>query len=160
LWLAKVSIRCASPGGIGYAKVRFFGKASPNEPGKPFVLSAFEIANTFANGSSQIIQRARTFAIAYSIYAGNWGDWEEHPYLGHIYFVRSGHAAAELGGQLQNAKEDRASTIVGNGATGAQRFEIGPGDIVVIPQNTPHHMDLSSERLEYILVLVRNSKTE
>lgn len=106
-----------SLGRIGYAEVRFFGKASSNEPGKPFVLSASEIANIFANGSPQIIQRARTFAIAYSIYAGNWGDWEEHPYLGHIYFVRSEHAAAELGGQLQNAK----------GTAPPQSLEMGNG---------------------------------
>jgi len=147
----------ASSGRIKYLKIHFFGKGIPSPKlfyNTPRVLSASEIAATLANGSTQTILDAPTFLMSYAIYSGHWGDWEEHSNHGHIYFVKSGSAAADLGGQLQNAKEERRGTMRGTGITSARRYEIGPGDIVVIPRNTPHHMELISERLGYVFVWV------
>jgi mannose-6-phosphate isomerase-like protein (cupin superfamily) len=149
----------ASSRRIEYVEVRFFGKGipSPNPIYRtPWALSASEIAATLANGPTQTMHDAPTFAVSYATYSGHWGDWEEHRYHGHIYFVKNGHAAADLGGQLQNAKEEGSDTMLGTGVTSARRYEIGPGDIVVIPRNTPHHMELIDERLGYVFVKVRD----
>ena len=149
----------ASSPWIEYVDVRLFGKGIPSPgyfDGSPRVLTASEIAAAIANGSTQTILGAPTFLLAYAIYSGHWGDWEEHNNHGHIYFLKSGRATAGLGGQLQNAKQLRRNTLVGTGATSAQRYEVGRGDIVVIPPNTSHHMDLIDERLGYVFVWVRD----
>ena len=38
--------------------------------------------------------------------------------------------------------------------TGGRRYSVGPGDIVVIPRETAHHMEPTSAKLGYLLLKV------
>jgi mannose-6-phosphate isomerase-like protein (cupin superfamily) len=140
-----------SPAGEGPA-------ASGIRPGArtmPDVLRASEIAETFAKfNTNQPIHSAPNFTMNYVIYSGHAGPWEAHRGCVDIYFLKIGTATAELGGQIRNAKEESPGEPRGDGVTGSRRNSVGPGDIVVIPRNTAHHMTPTSAKLGYLLMKV------
>jgi mannose-6-phosphate isomerase-like protein (cupin superfamily) len=121
----------------------------------PDVLRASEIGETFAKfDSNQPIHSAPNFTMNYVIYNSRVGPWEAHRGCVDIYFMRIGTAVAQLGGQIRDAKEESPGEIRGAGVTGARRHEIGPGDIVVIPRDTAHHMDPGAGKLGYLLMKI------
>jgi mannose-6-phosphate isomerase-like protein (cupin superfamily) len=119
------------------------------------VLRASDIAETFAKfDANQPIHSAPNFTMNYVIYSGHAGPWEAHRGCVDIYFLKIGTATAELGGQIRNAKEESPGEIRGDGVTGGRRYSVGPGDIVVIPRETAHHMNPTSAKLGYLLLKV------
>jgi mannose-6-phosphate isomerase-like protein (cupin superfamily) len=121
----------------------------------PDVLRASEISETFAKfESNQPIHSAANFTMNYVIYSGHAGPWEAHRGCVDIYFLKIGTATSELGGQIRNAKEESPGEIRGDGVTGARRYSVGPGDLVVIPRETAHHMEPTSAKLGYLLLKV------
>jgi mannose-6-phosphate isomerase-like protein (cupin superfamily) len=121
----------------------------------PDVLRGSEISDTFAKfESNQPIHSAPNFTMNYVIYSGHAGPWEAHKGCVDIYFLKIGTATSELGGQIRNAKEESPGEIRGDGVTGARRYSVGPGDIVVIPRETAHHMAPTSAKLGYVLLKV------
>jgi mannose-6-phosphate isomerase-like protein (cupin superfamily) len=121
----------------------------------PDVLRSAEIDETFAKfDSNQPIHSAPNFTMNYVIYSGHAGPWEAHRGCVDIYFLKIGTATSQLGGQIRNAKEESPGEIRGDGVTGARRHSVGPGDIVVIPRDTAHHMDPTSAKLGYLLLKV------
>ena len=121
----------------------------------PDVLRGSEIAETFAKfDSNQPIHSAPNFTINYVIYSGHAGPWEAHKGCVDIYFLKIGTANGQLGGQIRNAKEESPGEIRGDGVTGARRYSVGPGDMVVIPRDTAHHMEPTSAKLGYLLLKV------
>ena len=119
------------------------------------VLKKSEIDETFAKSTSnQPIHTAKNFTMNYVIYGGRSGPWEAHRGCVDIYFLQIGTATAQLGGEIQNAKEESPGEPRGTGVTGAREHQIGPGDIVLIPRNTAHHMNPATGKLGYILVKV------
>jgi len=121
----------------------------------PDVLHASEISETFARfESNQPIHSAPNFTMNYVIYSGHAGPWEAHRGCVDIYFLKIGTAISQLGGQIRNAKEESPGEIRGDGVTGGRRYSVGPGDIVVIPRETAHHMEPTSAKLGYLLLKV------
>ncbi len=157
--------RRIDPGGgrFEYVSVRIFptGENLPPRQGflapriMPEVVKNAEIEATLAKFSSnQPLHSARNFTMNYVIYAGRSGPWEAHRGCVDIYFVRSGTARAFLGGEIQNAKEESPGEIRGAAVKGAKTYDIGAGDIVVIPRKGAHHMQPSGEKLGYLLIKV------
>jgi mannose-6-phosphate isomerase-like protein (cupin superfamily) len=153
----------APSGRIEYVAVRIFPtgegrQASGIRPAPrimPDVLRASEIGETFAKfDSNQPIHSALNFTMNYVIYNSRVGPWEAHRGCVDIYFMRIGTAVAQLGGQIRDAKEESPGEPRGSGVTGARRHEIGPGDIVVIPRDTAHHMDPGAGKLGYLLMKI------
>jgi mannose-6-phosphate isomerase-like protein (cupin superfamily) len=121
----------------------------------PDVLHGSEIDETFAEyASNQPIHSAPNFTMNYVIYSGHAGPWEAHRGCVDIYFLNIGTATAQLGGRIRNAKEESPGEIRGDGVTGGRSYSVGPGDIVVIPRETAHHMEPASAKLGYLLVKV------
>lgn len=119
------------------------------------VLKKPEIDETFAKfTSNQPIHTAKNFTMNYVIYSGRSGPWEAHRGCVDIYFLQIGAATAQLGGEIENAKEETPGEPRGDGVKGAREHQIGPGDIVLIPRNTAHHMTPAAGQLGYILVKV------
>jgi mannose-6-phosphate isomerase-like protein (cupin superfamily) len=153
----------APSGPIEYVAVRIVPAreghtASGIRPGPrtmPDVLRASEITETFAKfESNQPIHSAPNFTMNYVIYSGHAGPWEAHKGCVDIYFIKMGTGSCQLGGQIQNAKEESPGEPRGDGVTGARRHAVGPGDIVVIPRETAHHMEPTSAKLGYVLLKV------
>jgi mannose-6-phosphate isomerase-like protein (cupin superfamily) len=121
----------------------------------PDLLRKSEIDATFADfTSNQPIHSAPNFTMNYVIYTGHSGPWEAHAGCVDIYFLNIGSATAQIGGVIANAREDVPGEPRGDGASGASIYTVGPGDLVVIPRNTPHHMDPGAGKLGYVLVKV------
>jgi mannose-6-phosphate isomerase-like protein (cupin superfamily) len=89
----------------------------------------------------------------------------EHSQITEIYHVISGTATFVTGGTIENMKETPADSPVvttlngpssgGGKVIGGQARNIGPGDVVVIPPNTPHWFtEITSEQIVYLVVRV------
>jgi mannose-6-phosphate isomerase-like protein (cupin superfamily) len=87
----------------------------------------------------------------------------EHSQITEIYQVISGRATLVTGGALENAQQapatDEAVKVVNGPSTigsailhGISR-QVGPGDIVIIPPNTPHWFSaIASDQIVYLVV--------
>ncbi len=95
--------------------------------------------------------------------ASGTGNALTHSQITEIYHMISGSATLVTGGALQNAKPTPADSVVvkvlngpsSSGSTilnGVAR-QIGPGDVVVIPPNTPHWFSaIESDEIVYLVV--------
>lgn len=121
----------------------------------PDVVKKSEIDQTFAtHDQNQPLHAGLNFTLNYVIYPAHPGPWEAHRGCVDIYFLQMGTAQATIGGQIANAKEESPGEIRGSGVSGGKRHRIGPGDIVLIPRDTAHHIDPGPGKLGYLLLKV------
>jgi len=89
----------------------------------------------------------------------------EHSQITEVYHVIEGHGTLVTGGTLDNPKEVRADSPVvtvlngpstgGSGIQNGVSREIGPGDVVIIPPNTPHWFsEITTDQIVYLVVRV------
>jgi mannose-6-phosphate isomerase-like protein (cupin superfamily) len=89
----------------------------------------------------------------------------EHSQITEIYHVISGSGMLVTGGTLKNAKEfpasDEVVTIFNGPSTEGSSIEngesrkIGPGDVVIIPPNTPHWFsEIPTDKIVYLVVRI------
>jgi len=93
------------------------------------------------------------------------GGGIEHSQITEIYHVMEGNATLVTGGSMDNLSEfpaDHPVVTVLNGPStrggpiqnGVSR-KIGPGDVVIIPPNTPHWFsEITSDQIVYLVVRV------
>jgi hypothetical protein len=93
------------------------------------------------------------------------GGGIEHSQITEVYHVIEGNATLVTGGSMDNTSEfppDHPVVTVLNGPStrggpiqnGASR-KIGPGDVVIIPPNTPHWFsEITSDQIVYLVVRV------
>jgi hypothetical protein len=93
------------------------------------------------------------------------GGGIEHSQITEIYHLMEGHATLVTGGSMDNLAEfpaDHPVVTVLNGPStrggpiqnGVSR-KIGPGDVVIIPPNTPHWFsEITSDQIVYLVVRV------
>ena len=105
-----------------------------------------------------VVHRSKTDATA-------TGGSVEHSQITEVYHVIEGNATLVTGGTIQNAREsapDSAVVKVLNGPStqggvveGGVSRKVGPGDVVVIPPNTPHWFkEITSPQIVYLVVRV------
>ena len=81
---------------------------------------------------------------------------EEHSSITEIYYIVSGNGTFETGGTIENQKADPPNVRVGPGFTGKAVHngvsrDVVPGDIIIIPPNTPHRFtEIKTDKLVYI----------
>ena len=89
----------------------------------------------------------------------------EHSQITEVYHVISGNGTFVTGGTIENMKETPAESPVvttlngpssgGGKVIGGQSRNIGPGDVVIIPPNTPHWFtEITSDQIVYLVVRV------
>jgi quercetin dioxygenase-like cupin family protein len=89
----------------------------------------------------------------------------EHSQITEIYHVMEGNATLVTGGTIENPRESSPESQVvkvlngpstGGGAIqGGVSRKVGPGDVVVIPPNTPHWFsEITSDQIVYLVVRV------
>jgi mannose-6-phosphate isomerase-like protein (cupin superfamily) len=93
------------------------------------------------------------------------GGGIEHSQITEIYHVIEGNATLVTGGTMENLTEVApdspiATVLNGPGTRGGPiqngvSRKIGPGDVVIIPPNTPHWFsEISSDQIVYLVVRV------
>lgn len=97
------------------------------------------------------------------------GGGVEHSQITEVYHVISGNGTLVTGGTIQNAKEipaDNQVVTVLNGPStnggpvmnGVSR-KLAPGDVVIIPPNTPHWFsEITTDQIVYLVVRVDPNK--
>src|SRR6266436_933163 len=90
---------------------------------------------------------------------------KEHSQITEIYHVISGNGTLVTGGTLNDPKEVPSSNEVvtvlngpsteGSGIQNGMSRKIAPGDVVIIPPNTPHWFsEIPSDKIVYLVVRV------
>src|SRR5215470_11352162 len=89
----------------------------------------------------------------------------EHSQITEVYHVISGNGTFVTGGTIENMRETPADSPVvtilngpssgGGKVIGGVSRKIGPGDVVIIPPNTPHWFtEITSDQIVYLVVRV------
>lgn len=93
------------------------------------------------------------------------GGGVEHSQITEIYHVISGNATLVTGGTIENPREAPPDSPVvkilngpstqGSAISNGFSRQIGPGDVVIIPPNTPHYFaQITSDQIVYLVVRV------
>ncbi len=91
----------------------------------------------------------------YLVLRGKTGESEIHLTESDYYVGVRGTATFLIGGELTDAENRPRKQIRGKGLTGGTSHTIGPGDVVHVPVNTPHHLVITpGEPYMYLLVKV------
>ena len=85
-----------------------------------------------------------------------------HSQITEVYYIISGNGTLVTGGTLENAKDSPTTsrTLIGPSIQGTKILngksrQVGPGDMVIIPPNTPHTFtEITSDRIVYMVVRV------
>src|SRR5882672_1379559 len=105
-----------------------------------------------------VVHRAKTTA-------RSAGNGIEHSQITEIYHIVEGSATLVTGGAIENPRESPPESSVvkvlngpstGGGVVkdGVSR-KVGPGDVVIIPPNTPHWFsEISSDQIVYLVVRI------
>jgi hypothetical protein len=95
----------------------------------------------------------------------NPGGGIEHSQITEVYHIIEGNGTLVTGGTIENPKEsppDSSVVKVLNGPSsgggviqnGVSR-KVGPGDVVIIPPNTPHWFsEITSEQIAYLVIRI------
>jgi mannose-6-phosphate isomerase-like protein (cupin superfamily) len=89
----------------------------------------------------------------------------EHSQITEVYHVIEGHGTLVTGGTLDNQREFPADSpvvsVLNGPSTGGSAIQngvsrkLGPGDVVIIPPNTPHWFsEITSDQIVYLVVRV------
>ena len=92
-------------------------------------------------------------------------DALSHAAITEVYHVLEGSGVLVTGGSLEGAtalpadgrtvRELVGPSSRGSAIAGGTERQVGPGDVVIVPPNTPHgFVEISSERIVYLLVRV------
>ncbi len=87
----------------------------------------------------------------------------EHSEITEVYHVLSGNGTLVTGGNIENAQNIPANSPVvttlngpssgGGKVVGGVSRKIGPGDVVIIPPNTPHWFtEITADQIVYLVV--------
>lgn len=79
------------------------------------------------------------------------GRAESHANNSELLIVQTGEATLLVGGTLVNPTATGAGEKRGPSINGGEKVLLGPGDVVRIPGNTPHHMMVATgKQITYI----------
>jgi len=138
-------------GQISFVLLRMLPGSGPKNvwPLLPAVLRASEMVaaaesgGELPHGMEKHIAFDEEFAETYLFCESNCPPWHLHQDQAQIYFVQSGTAIIGLGGQL-----------VDEFAAGFRSYAVGPGDVLMIPANTPHSVDNRGKGFSYLLAAI------
>ena len=96
-------------------------------------------------------------------------DAIEHDAITEVYHIIEGNGILLVGGTLDSAQRLRSNnpivlkiagpSSIGKRIIGGTRYEVAPGDIIVIPPNTPHgFIELKTNTIEYTLIRLDTEK--
>jgi mannose-6-phosphate isomerase-like protein (cupin superfamily) len=142
---------------IGNAQIEAAVKKTATAPVSDQQLRVVSINGEYNVGVG-VVHRAKT--------AGrDIGGGIEHSQISEIYHVISGNGTLMTDGTIENSKEQAADSPVvttlngpssgGGKVIGGKSRKLGPGDVVIIPPNTPHWWtDITSDQIVYLVVRV------
>ena len=107
------------------------------------------------NVGAALVHRAKT--------AGREADPAlTHSQITEVYYIISGNGTLVTGGTIEDAKDvgTRAMELIGPSSAGPKILngksrQVGPGDMIIIPANTPHTFtEITTDRMVYVVMRV------
>jgi quercetin dioxygenase-like cupin family protein len=92
------------------------------------------------DGQPTVVERILTLA-PYSAnleYRTAVGPAAVHEREAEMFYVLDGSATLTTGGKLTNEKRTNAENLTGTGIEGGSNQAVAKGDVVIVPENTPH----------------------
>jgi len=92
------------------------------------------------DGQPTVVERILTLA-PYSAnleYRTAVGPAAVHEREAEMFYVLDGSATLTTGGKLTNEKRTNAENLTGTGIEGGSNQAVAKGDLVIVPENTPH----------------------
>src|SRR5262245_59780359 len=112
------------------------------------------------NVGAALVTRAKTAG-------GDAGAALAHSKITEVYYIISGNGTLVTGGSLEDARDFRptptapqAGRLIGPSTAGTKILngksrQVGPGDMIIIPANTPHTFsEITTDRIVYMVVRV------
>ncbi len=118
----------------------------PAPPTKTYASSA-DVAALLAKakadhkaGQPAVVERILTLAPygANLEYRTGVGPAAVHEKEAEMFYVIDGSATLTTGGKLANEKRTNAENLTGTGIEGGKSQAVAKGDVVIVPENTPH----------------------
>jgi quercetin dioxygenase-like cupin family protein len=135
---------------LGLAPVAAMAAEPP--PKDVVVLDRAQVDAAFAKGMPMLVNSS------YKIQAGRRitapGQVELHEHDTDIFYVTEGTATLVTGGTIEGRKTTAAGEIRGEKITGGTTRKLQKGDVIVIPQGTPHWFTEVSNPFLYLVVKV------
>src|SRR5262245_10360864 len=136
---------------IPNADIQALAKTMSSLPGGDQLLRVVGINNGEYNVGVAVVHRAKAANIQASL---------AHHQITEIYHIISGSGTMVTGGAMENAKDTTDSNTLsvvgpstaGGKIAGGQSRKIGPGDVVIVPPDTPHGWSDVSDELVYLVV--------
>ena len=117
--------------------------------------STAQLHELAANGINATLFRAASARYWVNIVTKDHPDTllaEMHEHEADIYLVLEGEGNLSLGGTLVQPTTPSPGQYLGVGLEGASVQPLRAGDLVVIPEGTPHMVDARAHRLVYLVV--------
>jgi mannose-6-phosphate isomerase-like protein (cupin superfamily) len=136
---------------IPNADIQAMAKSLASMPGGDKLLRVASINGGEYNVGVAVVHRAKAANIQASL---------EHSQITEIYHVISGSGTMVSGGTIENGKDTTDANTLGvvgpssggGKVVGGRSRKIGPGDVVIVPPNTPHGWSEVTEELVYLVV--------
>ena len=68
------------------------------------------------------------------------GDAAVHETEAELFYVIQGSGVLVMGGQMTNSHRSNPHNLAGDGIEGGQTYKLAKGDVLIVPQNTPHQI--------------------
>jgi mannose-6-phosphate isomerase-like protein (cupin superfamily) len=130
------------------AEMMRFAANKPSES-KPIVETMLRVANIGGRYNVGLALASRI--------KGKANTGPEHHLLTEVYHIISGSATLVTGGTYTPPMKENSQILIGPSANGGPvrngvSSHVGPGDVVIIPPNTPHYFsEISSDQLVYLM---------
>jgi len=81
------------------------------------------------------------------------GEVEVHGVVDDILIAETGHATVVVGGHVTGNRETAANEWRGGEQSGGKAYDVGPGDLVLIPAGSPHTVTVPADAsFTYLMV--------
>jgi mannose-6-phosphate isomerase-like protein (cupin superfamily) len=105
-------------------------------------LNAITKGVTSAKGTNELVARDKDLGVRVSMGKKDATppvtNAEVHSTFGHVYLIEEGGGTLVLGGELENAKENRPGEWTAPSVKGGQEFQMKKGDMITVQVGMPH----------------------
>lgn len=148
LFLLFVTLVVATPGKEGVARAQ--------EPkADPASVSYWKGSESFAKGSLLLDRMDASHYQVYAVRRDKPGAVELHAQDTDIIMVLEGAATFVTGGSVTDPRALRANESSGSGIRDGEARQLGQGDVVIVPNGTPHWFRDVSPTIRYFAVKLR-----
>ncbi len=133
------------------------GSASAQEPASP--VSFWSGSEVFAKGPLLLDRMAAAKYNVYAVRRDKPGAVELHTFDTDIIFVLEGSATFVTGGTVTDSRALSANESSGTGIRDGEARQVGHGDVIMVPNGTPHWFRDVSPTINYFAVKLRQAGT-